>query len=104
MTENPLTDEELDALSAKAPTDLEDVEDGRELVPFIRRMVDEIRDLRAELVEGPLPVLLGWETAPFDEECHWCVNGIRQGGRVAVLSTAARVCESCAGGQRRGVR
>jgi hypothetical protein len=50
---NPLTDEELNALAGKAPGDLEDVEDGRELVPFIHRMVDEIRALRDELVEGP---------------------------------------------------
>jgi hypothetical protein len=45
---NLLTGEELDALSAKAPGDLEDVEDGRELVPLIHRMVDEIRVMRAE--------------------------------------------------------
>jgi hypothetical protein len=48
MTEStPLTDDELDALSVKAPGDLEDVEEGRELVPLIHRMVDEIRALRA---------------------------------------------------------
>lgn len=42
----PLTDDELSWLSVKAPGDLEDVEEGRELVPFIHRMVDEIRNLR----------------------------------------------------------
>lgn len=47
----PLTDDELAALSVKAPGDLEDVEDGRELVPFIHRMVDEISRLREEETE-----------------------------------------------------
>jgi len=43
----PLTDEELSDLSSKAPGDLEDVEDGRALVPLAHRMVDEVRTLRA---------------------------------------------------------
>ena len=44
---SPLTDDEVHWLSVKAPGDLEDVEEGRELVPLIHRMVDEICDLRA---------------------------------------------------------
>ncbi len=78
--------------------------DGAPLHAELDRLRAEVASLNAELVEGPLPVLLGWEVAPFNEECGWCPNGIAEGGRVAILSTLHRICESCASGQRRGAK
>ncbi len=44
----PLSEDELRTLSVMAPGDLEDVEEGRALVPSIHRMVDEIESLREQ--------------------------------------------------------